>query len=679
MHGATGPARLKRPVAIDTERLMRKLLLALAIGMLVAAGASNVAPSTASAAIQTKVVIVVGATQSLTANYRAEADSAAAVFAKYTTNITKVYSPNATWAAVSAAAAGANVIVYMGHGNGYPNPYVSYLQPDGNNGMGLNTPTGGSDAVTKYYGEAYMASLRLAPNAVVLLNHLCYASGNNEWGAGRPTLDVAKTRVDGYGSGFLRGGARAVIVDGIGDISAYIDRLFTAHTTIDALWRSVPNFHNHVISYPSSQSAGFTSQMDPDIDHPAPDGDYYYRSMVSIPSLATDDAISGVVVPFSSRAGTYHPVTPTRVVDTRGMGIGPFGKLASGRAYTFLIAYAAGVPEGAIAITANLTVTNQRSAGWVTMGPIIDGTPRSSTINFPVRDNRANGLTVALSGTGTVDAYYYGVSSSPSVDIIIDVTGYYTPDTSGYGYVGYGPHRILDTRNGTGLTGKFNALTPRTIQIAGVAGLPASGIVAVVGNVTVVSPNYLGYVFIGPTATSHPTSSTINFPAGDIRANNFVVPVNGDGTIAAVYYAAGGATDIVIDISGYFVAGTGAQFHTLAPTRILDSRISLGLPGPIPPSSPQTLTVWGAGGVPTGAVALTANLTVTQQAKPGFVAIGPIIDASTPFSNLNYPVGDDRANGVTTPPTGEGTVQLVVGASAGGSAQLILDVSGYFK
>jgi hypothetical protein len=658
---------------------MRKLVLALAIGMLVAAGASNVAPSAASAAIQTKVVIVVGATQGMTASYRSEADAAATVFAKYTSNITKVYSPNATWAAVSAAAAGANVVVYLGHGSGYPNPYVSYLQPDKDNGMGLNAPTGGSDNVTQYYGENYMARLRLAPNAVVLLNHLCYASGDNEWGGGLPTLDVAKTRVDGYASGFLRGGARAVIADGVGGLSAYIDRLFTAHTTIDALWRSVPNFHNHVISYPSSRNAGFTSQMDPDIDHPAADGDYYYRSMVSIPSLATDDAISGVAVPFSSKTGTYHPVTPTRVVDTRGNGVGPPGKMAGRRAYTFLIAHGAGVPDGAIAITANLTVTNQGSAGWVYVGPTIDTEPGSSTINFPVRDNRANGLTVALSGTGTVDAYYRGASSSSSIDIIIDVTGYYTPDTTGYGYVQYGPRRILDTRDGTGLTGKFQSLTPRTIQVAGVAGLPATGIVAVVGNVTVVRPSDRGYMFIGPTATSTPTSSTINFPAGDIRANNFVVPLNGDGTIAAVYYSYGGATDVVIDISGYYMAGTGAQFHTLLPTRILDSRIPLGLTGPIPPNSPQTLTVCG-GVVPAGALAITANLTVAAQSKAGFVSVGPTIDASTPFSNLNYPYGDVRANGLTTPLTSGGTVQLVIGppGANGGSAQLILDVSGYF-
>ena len=189
---------------------MRKLIPALAIGLFVAAGGFGVGvKSAAAAAPQPKVVVVVGAVGSLTSTYKSYGDQAAATFAKYTTNVVKVYSPNATWAAVQAAAQGASVIVYIGHGSGYPNPYVSYLQPNGDNGMGLNATAGAGNSNLKYYGENYMAQLGLAPNAVVLLSHLCYASGDSEWGAGKPTLSVAETRVDGYASGFLRGNAQS--------------------------------------------------------------------------------------------------------------------------------------------------------------------------------------------------------------------------------------------------------------------------------------------------------------------------------------------------------------------------------------------------------------------------------------------------------------------------------------
>jgi hypothetical protein len=664
------------------ETNMRKLALALAIGLLLAGSATvTAAPAAASALPQTKVVIVAGAgLGTLASTYRSYADSAAATFAKYTSNVTRVYSPSATWANVQAAAQGANILVYVGHGSGWPNPYVGYHQPNGDNGMGLDTYVGDGDYTKTYYGENYMAQLGLAPNAVVILHHLCYASGNEEWGRGLPSLAVARQRVEGYASGFLRGGAKAVIVEGVHDISYYIDELFTGHTTVDAMWKSAPSFHNHVTAWESSDSPTYTAQIDPSLDNPAPDGDYYYRSMVGLPSLSTDSVISTAPITFTSQTGTYHPIAPTRVVDTRGLGIGPTESLYTFGAYSFQIAGRGGVPDDAVAVTANVTVTNETSMGWVFLAPSINGSPGSSTVNFLAQDNRANGVSVALSSRGTLDAWFRGMSMLARTDLIIDVTGYFSANTNGYGYVAFGPKRILDTRDGTGLSGTYTMGVPRKVQVAGVSGLPSSGIVAVAGNVTVVGPTAAGWAFVGPTASSLPTSSTINFPAGDTRANNFVVPVADDGTIGTVYVAGvAGSTNLIIDISGYFTAGGGAQYNTLSPARILDSRISVGLSGPVSCLDARTLPVSGNGGVPAGATAITANLTVTGQTAGGFAAAGPAISPDSPFSNVNFPTGDNRANGLLVPLAGDGSLQLVYGAPRGNTIQLILDVTGYYK
>ena len=81
-----------------------------------------------------KVVIIVGATHGATAGYRADADVAYAEARKYTSNVVKVYSPNATWAKVKAAVVGASIVIYMGHGNGWPSPYTydpQYTTKDG--------------------------------------------------------------------------------------------------------------------------------------------------------------------------------------------------------------------------------------------------------------------------------------------------------------------------------------------------------------------------------------------------------------------------------------------------------------------------------------------------------------------------------------------------------------------
>jgi hypothetical protein len=687
---------------------MRKLTLALAVGLLVAGTGMAASPRGVAAsapAYVTKVVIVVGQVQGTTQQYIADADQAATEFqaaaasAGRSVSITKIYSPNATWGAVHAAAKGANILVYLGHGNGYPNPYVSYEQPLKDNGMGLNNVAGTSSSTTYYYGEAYMAQLQLAPNAIVILNHLCYASGNSESGYANPTLAVAKTRVDGYGSGFIRGGASAVIAEGTRDIGYFINALFNGHMTVDAMWKGDPSFNGNVISYASSRSAGYTSELDPNVANPPTGGggpEVYYRSMVSIPTTTTDAIISGQTTPFVSQSGSFYKVSPVvRLVDTRSASIGPLGRLTSGGEYTFQITGkqvggVTPVPPYAIAITANLTITNQTAPGWLYLGPTVDSAPVSSTINFPKGDNRANGVTVALSPQGTVGAWY-GAAGGATIDLIIDVTGYFLAGGSGDGYVAYGPKRVMDTRPNSGIpgpSGVFPAGQHRTIPIAGVAGLPETGIVAVAGNLIVVGPTAAGYVTLGPDPIDKPPTSTINFPRGDTRANNVVVPLNADGTLSAVYVTttAGATVNLVLDISGYFVAGDGALLNTMQPVRMLDSRpttnviTNVGLTGPFSSNTAKTLQVTGTGVVPTGAVAITANLTVTEQTAAGFAALGPTINASTNFSNLNFPAGDNRANGATVPLlTPGGSLQLIYGAAGSGcTAQLILDVTGYY-
>ena len=129
----------------------------------------------------------------------------------------EIFSPYATWSRVHDAAQGANILIYLGHGNGWPSPYHPFMDTS-KDGMGLNASAGHGNSNTKYYGEYYMARLGLASHSVVVLNRLCYASGNNEWGAGNPTLEVAKKRVDNYGYGFIKGGAQAVFASGITDV-----------------------------------------------------------------------------------------------------------------------------------------------------------------------------------------------------------------------------------------------------------------------------------------------------------------------------------------------------------------------------------------------------------------------------------------------------------------------------
>ena len=157
-------------------RKIRSLLISIFAALVVVTGATASAPE-AHAATR-KVVIVVGPVGSATANYKDNARQLASLARSYGASVREIYSPYATWARVRDAAVGANVLIYLGHGNGWPSPHYPY-STSSKNGMGLNSSYGNGNSNTKYYGQDYMLKLDLASHSVVMLNRLCYASGNN--------------------------------------------------------------------------------------------------------------------------------------------------------------------------------------------------------------------------------------------------------------------------------------------------------------------------------------------------------------------------------------------------------------------------------------------------------------------------------------------------------------------
>ena len=143
----------------------------------------------------------------------------------------EVYSPNATFSKVRAAAQGANIFIYMGHGSGWPSPYKPF-SADRKDGMGLNATAKHGNLNVKYYGETYLKKyIHLAANSVVLLRGLCYSAGNSEPGKTAPTAAVGRARVDNYAAGFLRTGAKAVFAEPYGGVSYVIDWVFTGDSS----------------------------------------------------------------------------------------------------------------------------------------------------------------------------------------------------------------------------------------------------------------------------------------------------------------------------------------------------------------------------------------------------------------------------------------------------------------
>jgi hypothetical protein len=375
---------------------------------------------------------------------------------------------------------------------------------------------------------------------------------------------------------------------------------------------------------------------------------------------------------------TYHALAdPTRILNTRDGTGGVTGPIASKSAKTFQVTGGV-VPAGATAVTGNLTVTGQTSAGFLYIGPQATNNPTSSTLNFPVGDNRANAVTVGL-GTGGKLSFTFVGHAGAHAHVIFDVTGYFTPNNTGATYHALTPARLLNTRDGTGgITGPIAIHSPKTFQVTG--GVVPTGAVAVTGNLTVTGQTGAGYLFIGPVATVNPTSSTLNFPVGDNRANAVTVGLGAGGTLSFTYVAhAGSVAHVIFDVTGYFTADlTGAFFVPLTPARILDTRNTTGgVTGPVGPHSPKTFPVTGAGRVDAAAVAVTGNLTVTGQTGAGYLFLGPASTVNPTSSTLNFPVGDTRANAATVG-LGGGALWFTFVGHPGTKTQALFDVSGYF-
>ncbi len=407
---------------------MRRPVAALVLAMLAALGAFAPAASAAAPA-GAKVVIVVGATHGATAGYRADADRAYAEAIKYTSNVVKVYSPNATWAKVQAAAKGASILIYFGHGNGWPSPYTYDAKYATKDGFGLNATAGAGDYNNKYYGEPYVSTLALAPNAVIILGHLCYASGNSEPGNAAPSVTVARQRVDNYGAGFLKGNARAVIADGHGSPEPYIRALFTMHTTIEDVWRSAPNFNNHVKAFASTRTPGATAYTDTDSTTAG-----YYRSLVAKPGLTTD-AVTGatsadtgtdpakLVVPGNAQAGAAGAEifeSPSMTPDAEGA---PPAILPAGTRLRVVSSTAAATVAGTAVHVQG--IDDASIDGWVVAGDLVpkdsvaprvwgveggtarfspngDGTGDTATVTGNLSETAAWTATVKDAGGGTV-------------------------------------------------------------------------------------------------------------------------------------------------------------------------------------------------------------------------------------------------------------------------------------
>lgn len=241
------------------------------------------------------------------------------------------------------------------------------------------------------------------------------------------------------------------------------------------------------------------------------------------------------------------------------------------------------------------------------------------------------------------------------------------------------PCRMLDTRTGNGANGAVASNGQIGLKVTGRGGIPATGVSAVVLNLTVTNSTHTGMIVAYPAGGSPGETSSINFVPGQVVANQVTAMVGDDGVVN-LKNSVGGSVHVVADVAGFYTDGEVTEagaFEALAPVRVLDTRSDpahLKVPGN---GSIDLPIVSAESGVPATAGSVVLNVTAVNTSSDGHISVFPKDARPDPIvSNLNFRTGQIVANAVTVKLGTDGTVTLENGGA--GSVDLLVDVNGYF-
>jgi hypothetical protein len=229
----------------------------------------------------------------------------------------------------------------------------------------------------------------------------------------------------------------------------------------------------------------------------------------------------------------------------------------------------------------------------------------------------------------------------------------------------------LDTRSGVGApAGLRGGGSVTSFQVTGVGGVPATGVRAVLVDVTAVAPVNGTYLTLFPEGTSRPGLSMVNTAPGQVISNTAVVPLPASGKLSV--YNNSGNTHITVDVQGYYTAPfgtTGGGFVPVAATRLVDTRSSGGV---IAASGSRTFTLTG-GVVPAGATAVFLDVIVTGSTGSGWLGAGAPGDGLK--SVMDYVPGT-FAHGMAVRLDSAGRATFT--HRGGSSIHLVLTAHGYY-
>ncbi|MEV0187159.1 hypothetical protein AB0I39_01315 [Kitasatospora purpeofusca] len=240
----------------------------------------------------------------------------------------------------------------------------------------------------------------------------------------------------------------------------------------------------------------------------------------------------------------YDPVRPTRLTDTRTEG----GRLGRGSVVTANVARRDLGTADARAVVLNVTAVDPSTEGFVVAHPSSSPLPaEGSHLNYGPGRTVANQVVVPVGPDGTIEFFNTG-----STDLLVDIVGAYGPSGHNLYSATTEQSRLLDTRYGSGEI----AFSTHRLPVAGVSGIPADA-TAVTLNMTVTEPQSDGHLTVFPSdeTAARPGTSNLNFNAGQTVANGVTTELGGDPGSVDIYHHAAGRSQLIADLTGYFVKG----------------------------------------------------------------------------------------------------------------------------
>ncbi|WP_131735804.1 hypothetical protein [Actinomadura roseirufa] len=250
------------------------------------------------------------------------------------------------------------------------------------------------------------------------------------------------------------------------------------------------------------------------------------------------------------------------------------------------------------------------------------------------------------------------------------------------------PAVLADTRSGTGgvPTAKVPPGGSITFQAAGTAGIPATGVSAIVTNVSVYAADAFGWINAYPS--DQPTTiSTLTYAAGETTNTEDFTRLTATGQIT-VKNNGSGTVDIAVSARGYFLdaasSNSGNEYYPLDSAFLYDTRAGkvTGSPAhsaaPIPANSSVTVDVAGQLEIPaTGSTAVALNVAALNQKAQGALTVSPSDQTDTGLPVVNYNPNETDSSFVVAQLTATG--KLVFHNKGTTPVDLAVSVRGYFK